>query len=47
MGGSSNILALVFDGAEYPPPSIAVRNTINLIPKDPLQGYGCFLTRYN
>jgi hypothetical protein len=36
MSGSFNILALVFDGVKYPPPPIAVRNTINRIPKDPL-----------
>ena len=34
MSGSSDILSLVFDGVEYPPPPIAVRNTINRIPKD-------------
>ncbi|MDA8922314.1 hypothetical protein N9J30_08525 [Gammaproteobacteria bacterium] len=34
MSGTSDILALVFDGVEYPPPPIAVRNTINRIPTD-------------
>ncbi|MDB9950189.1 hypothetical protein OAD56_02150 [Gammaproteobacteria bacterium] len=36
MSGSSDILALVLDGIEYPSSPIAVRNTINRIPKDPL-----------